>query len=95
MPTISAKSLGFKRICDFFFCIKQRKAAFASSQDALSIFAKKEGWISPAFQKDVSIIFAQNLLKRIRKLGILLLRPLWAPLGVLSGTEELFVFVSP
>ena len=54
---------------------------------------KKEDWISPAFKKYVSIIFAQNLLKRIRKLGILLLRPLWAPLGVLSGTEELFVFI--
>ena len=54
---------------------------------------KKEGWISPAFKKYVSIIFAQSLLKRIRKLGILLLRPLWAPLGVLSGTEELFVFI--
>ena len=43
----------------------------------------------------VSIIFAQNLLKRIRKPDILLLRPLWAPLGVLSGTEELFVFIPP
>ena len=54
---------------------------------------KKEDWISPAFKKYVSIIFAQNLLKCIRKLGILLLRPLWAPLGVLSGTEELFAFI--
>ena len=26
---------------------------------------------------------------------ILLLRPLCAPLGVLSGTEELFVFITP
>ena len=43
----------------------------------------------------VSIIFAQNLLKRVRKPDILLLRPLWAPLGVLSGTEELFVFIPP
>lgn len=34
-PTISARSRRFKRICDFFFCIKQRKTAFASSQDAL------------------------------------------------------------
>ena len=56
---------------------------------------KKEDWISPAFQKYVSITFAQNLLKRVRKPDILLLRPLWAPLGVLSGTEELFVFIPP
>ena len=56
---------------------------------------KKEDWISPAFQKYVSIIFAQNLLKRIRKPDILLLRPLCAPLGVLSGTEEFFVFITP
>ena len=48
-----------------------------------------------AARKYVSIIFAQNLLKRVRKPDILLLRPLWAPLGVLSGTEELFVFVPP
>ena len=41
------------------------------------------------------MVSAQNLLKRARKLGILRLRPLWAPLGVLAGTEELFVFVSP
>ena len=34
-PTISARSRRFKRICDFFFCIKQRKTAFASSQYAL------------------------------------------------------------
>ena len=32
MPTISARSCRFKRIRDFFFCIKQRKTAFASSQ---------------------------------------------------------------
>ena len=51
--------------------------------------------ISPSFKKYVSIIFAQDLLKRIRKLDIRLLRPLWAPLGVLSGTEELFVFITP
>ena len=56
---------------------------------------KKEDWISPAFKKYVSIIFAQNLLKRVRKPDILLLRPLWAPLGMLSGTEELFVFIPP
>ena len=41
------------------------------------------------------MVAVQDLLKRIRKPDILLLRPLWAPLGVLSGTEELFVFVSP
>ncbi len=52
---------------------------------------KKEDWISPAFQKYVSIIFAQNLLKRVRKPDILLLRPLWAPLGVLSGTKEISI----
>ena len=56
---------------------------------------KKEDWISSAFQKYVSIIFAQNLLKRVRKPDILFLRPLWAPLWVLSGTEELFVFIPP
>ena len=39
------------------------------------------------------MVVIQDLLKRIRKLGILLLRPLWAPLGVLSGTEELFAFI--
>ena len=52
---------------------------------------KKEDWISPAFQKYVSMVAVQDLLKRIRKPDILLLRPLWAPLGVLSGTEE-FLF---
>ena len=51
--------------------------------------------ISPSFKKYVSIIFAQNLLKRIRKPDILLLRPLWAPLGVLSGTKEFFVLIAP
>ena len=51
--------------------------------------------ISPSFKKYVSIIYAQNLLKRVRKPDILLLRPLWASLGVLSGTEELFVFITP
>jgi hypothetical protein len=56
---------------------------------------KKEDWISPAFQKYVSMVVIQDLLKRVRKPDILLLRPLWAPLGVLSGTEELFVFVPP
>ena len=56
---------------------------------------KKEDWISPAFQKYVSMVAVQDLLKRIRKPDILLLRPLWAPLGVLSGTEELFVFIPP
>ena len=55
---------------------------------------KKEDWISPAFQKYVSMVAVQDLLKRVRKPDILLLRPLWAPLGVLSGTEELFVFVA-
>ena len=35
------------------------------------------------------MVVVQDLLKRIRKPDILLLRPLWAPLGVLSGTEEL------
>ena len=30
------------------------------------------------------MVVIQDLLKRIRKLSILLLRPLWAPLGVLS-----------
>ena len=54
---------------------------------------KKEDWISPAFQKYVSMVVIQDLLKRVRKPDILLLRPLWAPLGVLSGTEELFVFI--
>ena len=34
-PTISARSRRFKRICDFFFCIKQRKAAFFLLQYAL------------------------------------------------------------
>ena len=56
---------------------------------------KKEDWISPAFQKYVSIVAVQDLLKRVRKPDILLLRPLWAPLGVLSGTEEFFVFITP
>ena len=37
----------------------------------------------------------RDLLKRVRKPDILLLRPLWAPLGVLSGTEELFVSIPP
>ena len=55
---------------------------------------KKEDWISPAFQKYVSMVAVQDLLKRVRKPDILLLRPLWAPLGVLSGTEELFVFIT-
>ena len=50
---------------------------------------KKEDWISPAFQKYVSMVAVQDLLKRVRKPDILLLRPLCAPLGVLSGTEEL------
>ena len=31
------------------------------------------------------MVVIQDLLERIRKLGILLLCPLWAPLGVLSG----------
>ena len=56
---------------------------------------KKEDWISPAFQKYVSMVAVQDLLKRVRKPDILLLRLLWAPLGVLSGTEELFVFIPP
>ena len=56
---------------------------------------KKEDWISPAFQKYISMVAVQDLLKRVRKPDILLLRPLWAPLGVLSGTEELFVFIPP
>ena len=42
---------------------------------------EKEGRIFPAFQKDVSIVVLQDLLKRIRKPDILLLRPLLAPLG--------------
>ena len=41
------------------------------------------------------MVAVQDLLKRIRKPDILLLRPLWAPLGVLSGTEEFFVFIPP
>ena len=41
------------------------------------------------------MVAVQDLLKRIRKPDILLLRPLWAPLGVLSGTEEFFVFITP
>ena len=56
------------------------------------------GWcffVSPAFQKYVSMVVIQDLLKRICKPDILLLRPFWAPLGVLSGTEELFVFIPP
>ena len=56
---------------------------------------KKEDWISPAFQKYVSMVAVQDLLKRVRKPDILLLRPLCAPLGVLSGTEEFFVFITP
>ena len=40
------------------------------------------------------MVVIQDLLERIRKPGILLLRPFWAPLGVLSGTEELFVFMA-
>ena len=40
------------------------------------------------------MVAVQDLLKRIRKPDILLLRPLWVPLGVLSGTEELFVFIT-
>ena len=51
--------------------------------------------IFPAFQKYVSMVVVQDFLKRVRKPDILLLRPLWAPLGVLSGTEELFVFITP
>ena len=39
------------------------------------------------------MVAVQDLLKRVRKPDILLLRPLWAPLGVLPGTEELFVFI--
>ena len=35
IPTISARSRRFKRISDFFFCIKQRKTVFALSQYAL------------------------------------------------------------
>ena len=34
-PTISARSRRFKRICDFFFCIKQRETAFFLLQYAL------------------------------------------------------------
>ena len=41
------------------------------------------------------MVVVQDFLKRVRKPDILLLRPLWAPLGVLSGTEELFVFITP
>ena len=41
------------------------------------------------------MVALQDLLKRVRKPDILLLRPLWASLGVLSGTEELFVFITP
>ena len=41
------------------------------------------------------MVAVQDLLKRIRKPDILLLRPLWAPLGVLSGTKEFFVFIPP
>ena len=41
------------------------------------------------------MVVVQDLLKHIRKPDILLLRPLWASLGVLSGTEELFVFITP
>ena len=37
----------------------------------------------------------KNICQRGNKCFILLLRPLWAPLGVLSGTEELFVFIPP
>ena len=37
----------------------------------------------------------QDACQRGEKCFILLLRPLWAPLGVLSGTEELFVFIPP
>ena len=36
---------------------------------------KKEGWISPAFKKHVSMVVIQDLLERIRKLGVLLLCP--------------------
>ena len=41
------------------------------------------------------MVVIQDLLERIRKPGILLLRPFWAPLGVLSGTKEFFVFIPP
>ena len=41
------------------------------------------------------MVVIQDLLERIRKPGILLLRPFWAPLGVLSGTKEFFVFITP
>lgn len=41
------------------------------------------------------MVAVQDLLKRIRKPDILLLRPFWAPLGVLSGTKEFFVFKPP
>ena len=61
---------------------KERRGRFTPPQNATKLqkcynfLMKKEDWISPAFQKDVSIIFAQNLLKRVRKPDILLLRPL-------------------
>ena len=64
--------------------LRQQKAS--AQADAFFVF--------PSLQKDVSMVVVQDLLKRIRKPDILLLRPLWAPLGVLSGTEELFVFVA-
>ena len=51
--------------------------------------------IFPAFQKYVSMVVVQDFLKRVRKPDILLLRPLWAPLGVLSGTKEFFVLIAP
>ena len=39
---------------------------------------KKEDWISPDFPLYVSMVAGQDLIKRIRKPDILLLRPLWA-----------------
>ena len=45
---------------------------------------KQKFWIGSPIERYVSMVAAQDLLKRVRKPGILLLRPLLAPLGVLS-----------
>ena len=41
------------------------------------------------------MVVIQDLLKRVRKLDILLLRSLCTPFGMLPGTKELFVFITP
>ena len=58
-PTISARSRRFKRICDFFFCIKQRKTAFFLLQYALYIHNRKpcKGFCQDLFERLRKIIY--------------------------------------